>query len=335
MEENDFEDPTTFQTKEEELEYWKTATYNARDLYIDAQIEIESVQKQIVDLSVEFENDINVLEKANSGLRSEIERLKASVEDWREKYKKERQNSEQNYTKTERELQFVKSQQEFYKSRTRELEQDNDDLEKAERAIKSSLLDAETKMKRLSQTNESLLFEVKSKNQLVEEQKLTVPKDQNQFGNLYSRSMNVSSNDKSWNEVIERMKGLESRIENARSLVSPLIHQNKKQPISNKTEITDKIHNLNSPASNRSFRPEIIKSASICVSSERTSNPGLREPTQLGASFIKPPSIGRANFMASSESSRLRMEKSRALRNEMRKQASSNQPPNDQQKVPS
>ncbi|PVV00726.1 hypothetical protein BB560_004877 [Smittium megazygosporum] len=296
MDDSDFQDPTEFASQSEELEYWRNAAYSARDLYYDSQIEIESVKKQIVDLSVEYEKDIKLLEKANSQMRNEIEVLKSSVEDWREKYRKARHQTEESLTKTERELQFLKSQQEFYKTRTRELEQDNDDLEKSERAIKSSLFDAEAKIKGLSKTNEGLANEIKSKNLLVEEvQRL---KDE------------LNAN------MMERMRGLESTLENARSRVVPLINQTNRDANNNTSELRS---NLRSPRLSGIGLPNhsLSKSNSVHVYRESSRPSNMKEPTQFNSGLARPTQLGNGtvNFAASSELSRMRMARAKAIRN--------------------
>ncbi|PVU99552.1 hypothetical protein BB559_000601 [Furculomyces boomerangus] len=363
MDINDFEDPTSFPNLNEELKYWKTAAFNARDLYFDTQIEIESVQKQMLDVSTEYENDIRLLEAANSDMRSEIERLKTQIDEWREKYKKERISSEETYTKAERELQFLKSQQEYYKSRTRDLEQDNDDLEKAERAIKSSLEDAKEKVKRLSKTNESLALEVKSKNLLVEEVQrlkddlkdltveLAVVKGQKQksgrasLGGFIKTESNLDESFNrgvAFNDVITRMKGLESRIENARSLVSPLLQANKKKPGNSeflKPASMSRAYSMNQPHTRSgnirmSFEPK-ASSERISGALENTEIKNDNSLVETNSQSKQQSSLNKPlSFAASSETSRLRMARSRALRNEMRMMYTTPSDKEDQQQVP-
>ncbi|OLY81318.1 hypothetical protein AYI68_g4577 [Smittium mucronatum] len=269
----DFQDPNSFSNKDEEISYWKNATYNARDAYVDSQLELETVQKQLADASIE--------------------------------------------------------------------------------AIKSSLHDAQAKVKGLSQTNEVLMSEVKSKQLLVEEMQrlkdelrdmnveLGVLKSQKSSRisraslggpNFRVQNTELADQNKSFKEVMDRMKGLESKIENARSMVSPLLQESRKYtaPISklNAEPLVRSRTIGGSPVSNRRsmmFEPKFSehiprkqgeikqrdpqqfpKKLNFNVENYKASNPPKDE------------SIPVSNFTFSSESSRLRMARSRANKSEIK-----------------
>ncbi|OMJ26073.1 Nuclear distribution protein nudE-like protein [Smittium culicis] len=353
----DFQDPTSFPSNEDELQYWKTAAFNARDAYVDSQLELETVQKQAADTALEYENDIKLLENANKEMRTEIERLKAQVENWREKYKKERMNSEDAYQKSERELQFLKSQQDFYKSRTRELEQDNDDLEKSERAIKSSLHDAQVKVKGLSQTNEFLMGEVKSKQLLVEEVQrlkddlrdlnveLSIVRGQKSIRGgraslggfkVEPQTSNTLEQDKTFKDVMNRMKGLESKIESARSLVSPLLQESRKYQTSTLRYNPDTLarsRTIGSPNANRNRMSSVFESSTKELPRIQPRMDLSISSTKLAGTAKNEEPLTPISFAASSESSRLRMARSRALRNEVKSKSGLNNK-DDHQTVP-
>ncbi|KAJ2334924.1 NADH:ubiquinone oxidoreductase, partial [Coemansia sp. RSA 2673] len=131
------DDPQTFDSPEDELEYWRNTTFNLRDHLMDREDALADFQVQSAELEMELEKEISRLEATNSELRAKYDKCNFDLESLKEKYQRAQLKAGEDLASIERELQFVRSQQEFYKSRTRELEQDNDDLERNERAAKS------------------------------------------------------------------------------------------------------------------------------------------------------------------------------------------------------
>ncbi|KAJ2892082.1 NADH:ubiquinone oxidoreductase, partial [Coemansia aciculifera] len=158
-----------FNSPEEELEYWRSTTFELRDRLMDREDALADFQVQSAELEMELEKEINRLEATNSELRAKYDKCNYELESLKEKYQRAQLKAGEDLASIERELQFVRSQQEFYKSRTRELEQDNDDLERNGREVKSSMQAMESRLNRAMEHNSTLMGEVQTKKILVDE----------------------------------------------------------------------------------------------------------------------------------------------------------------------
>ncbi|KAJ2467672.1 NADH:ubiquinone oxidoreductase [Coemansia sp. RSA 2322] len=246
----DEEDPQHFNSPEEEIEYWRNTTLNLRDRLMDREDALADFQVQSAELEMELEKEISRLEATNSEVRAKYDRCHFELESLKEKYQRAQLKAGEDLASIERELQFVRSQQEFYKSRTRELEQDNDDLERNERAAKSSLQAMEGRLTRAMEQNSHLMGEVQTKKILVDEVQrlkdelkdlnleLNVVRGRNsrvvpQTGGLLRTSANGdrSSEDSARvvNDIMSRVKDLESRLAGARTKVTPLLNASSQQ----------------------------------------------------------------------------------------------------------
>lgn len=194
------------------------------------------------ELSALYDEEIAHLEQANEELRVVVKKYKEKNDDLKEENRRTQLKTSQNLDSIQRELQFVRSQQEYYKSRTRELEQDNDDLERSERVAKSSLQTMETKLSHAMEHNSKLQGEVETKKVLVDEVQrlkdelrdlnleLNVVRSRNSRvvpQNLSKSSANVGGEGDRQTKVVQdimsRVKELESRLQGARGKVEPLI----------------------------------------------------------------------------------------------------------------
>ncbi|KAJ2780124.1 NADH:ubiquinone oxidoreductase [Coemansia javaensis] len=246
------EEPVSFASPQEEIEYWRNATYALRDQLERKEMEMAEYVAESSELEAELENEIKRVEAANKELRAKNERYKHDIAGLKEKYQAAQLKAGEDLASIERELQFVRSQQEYYKSRTRDLEQDNDDLERNERAAKSSLQVMETRLSRAMEENSQLLGEVETKKMLVDEVQrlkdelkdlnleLNIVRSRNsravpQSAGLSKSSANVvdhaggSGGSGSENparmvhDIMSRVKDLETRLAGARTKVTPLI----------------------------------------------------------------------------------------------------------------
>ncbi|KAI9506651.1 NADH:ubiquinone oxidoreductase [Coemansia spiralis] len=241
---NSYDDPESFASMEEELEYWRNQTFDLRELLLDKEMEIESFKADSLELDTELEKEIKRLEAVNAELRSKNEKYKFDIKELKEKYQKAQLKAGEDLQSIERELQFVRSQQEYYRSRTRELEQNNDDLERNERMTKSTLQAMECRLSQAVEENSVLLGEVEAKKMLVDEVQrlkdelkdlnleLNVVRSRNsravpQNPGLSKSTANVDASGENparvVHDIMSRVKDLESRIAGARTKVTPLI----------------------------------------------------------------------------------------------------------------
>ncbi|KAJ2550745.1 NADH:ubiquinone oxidoreductase, partial [Coemansia sp. RSA 1933] len=238
------EDPKSFASPEDEIQYWRNATFDLRNLLADKEMEVEICRSDSVDLEVEFEKEISRLEAVIKELRARNEKYKFDVEELKGKYQTAQLKAGEEMQSIERELQFVRSQQEYYKSRTRELEQNNDDLERNERMTKSSLQTMEGRLSQAVEENSFLQREVETKKILVDEVQrlkdelkdlnleLNVVRSRNsravpQNPGLSKSMANVDASGGNpavmVHDIMSRVKDLESRLAGARTKVTPLI----------------------------------------------------------------------------------------------------------------
>ncbi|KAJ2522135.1 NADH:ubiquinone oxidoreductase [Coemansia sp. RSA 1939] len=242
---NEDEDPRSFASTEEEIQYWRDTTFDLRDMMVEKELELEAFKQDSTDLEMEFEKEISRLEAVNKELRAKNEKYKFDIEELKDKYQKAQLKAGEDLQSIERELQFVRSQQEYYRSRTRELEQNNDDLERSERMTKSSLQTVECRLSQAMEENTFLHKEVETKNILVDEVQrlkdelkdlnleLNVVRSRNsravpQNPGLSKSMANVDGSGQNpavvVHDIMSRVKELETRISGARTKVTPLIN---------------------------------------------------------------------------------------------------------------
>ncbi|KAJ1666433.1 NADH:ubiquinone oxidoreductase [Coemansia sp. RSA 1646] len=238
------EDPKSFASPEEEIKYWRDATFDLRYMITDKEVELEMFKNDSAELEVEFEKEISRLEAVNKELRAKNEKYKFEIDELKGKYQNAQLKAGEELQSIERELQFVRSQQEYYRSRTRELEQNNDDLERNERMTKSSLQTMECRLSQAVEENTFLHREVETKKILVDEVQrlkdelkdlnleLNVVRSRNsravpQNPGLSKSMANVDASGGNpalvVHDIMSRVKDLESRLAGARTKVTPLI----------------------------------------------------------------------------------------------------------------
>ncbi|KAJ1726475.1 NADH:ubiquinone oxidoreductase [Coemansia biformis] len=321
------EEPVNFASSQEELAYWRNASYALRDQLENKEVELAEYMAESSELEAELESEIKRVEAANAELRAKNERYKFEIAELKEKYQSAQLKAGEDLESIERELQFVRSQQEYYKSRTRELEQDNDDLERNERAAKSTLQAMETRLSRAMEENSHLLGEAETKKMLADEVQrlkdelkdlnleLNIVRSRNSRAVPQSAGMSKSSANvvdagngenpaRMVHDIMSRVKDLETRLAGTRTKVTPMIIAN----------------NQSATLNARSTRNRTIstpKSSSLFVSGATSSTgDSLQRPTALRSRGIsRPPE----SMIPSSSLLESRMEKTRILRESFRK----------------
>ncbi|KAG0050360.1 NADH:ubiquinone oxidoreductase [Gryganskiella cystojenkinii] len=159
----------SFQTPQEELEYYKNKT---KDLELDLEetkFALEEFQLSSKELEEELEKEIDSTERRYNEIKIRNEGMRQEVEDWKDKYHQAMKESNVNINQLTKQLEDLKQQTEMFIKKERELEQDNDDLERNGRAAEWSLKEMERKYNVALEKTVMLEGEVTAKAALTEE----------------------------------------------------------------------------------------------------------------------------------------------------------------------
>lgn len=167
MENWEEEPPATFESSEEEINYYKNLAIEYKTKLNETQLELEEFQESSRELEAELEAQLEQAETRNKELRSINNRLQMECENLQETVEKLKHDSHRQINDLQDELGQVKSIKEDLTRYIRELEQSNDDLERAKRATVSSLEDFEARLNMAIERNAFLESELDEKEALA------------------------------------------------------------------------------------------------------------------------------------------------------------------------
>ncbi|KAM6957093.1 nuclear distribution protein nudE-like 1-B [Aplochiton taeniatus] len=156
-----------FSSKDEEIDYWKTLSFNYKKSYHDAQDELQEFQEGSRELEAELETQLVHAESRMRDLQAENQRLKMEVDNLKEKLEQQYALSYKQIAVLEDDLGQTRGIKEQLHKYVRELEQANDDLERAKRATIVSLEDFEGRLNQAIERNAFLESELDEKESLL------------------------------------------------------------------------------------------------------------------------------------------------------------------------
>ncbi|RKP06095.1 hypothetical protein THASP1DRAFT_3566, partial [Thamnocephalis sphaerospora] len=230
-----------FSSTEDEMTFWKTRAQRLKTALMDTRHTLDEFQQDSRDYEEELERNVELLDEQCKELRNAVSVLQLEVDHWKEKFQEAKSDSNTSMESMQREIQFLKNAHQKFKDRTRTLEQDNDDLERYGRVASTSLRDIEARLHQTMERNAFLEGELETKNKLVVvvqrlkdelrdlQLELSVLRSKRSSTHLKRRSLNTKPEDAGVNpvkmvqEMLGRVKNLESRLVNCRSLVTPLL----------------------------------------------------------------------------------------------------------------
>ncbi|POY73820.1 hypothetical protein BMF94_3361 [Rhodotorula taiwanensis] len=147
-----------------------------RQLCASLQSQLAAAEQDILeftesskDLQAELESELERMDKAEKGMRKELDDTKNEKDEWKGKYTTALRDHTSTITHMQRELETLRATEKQLRTRLRDMELDNDDLEKSEREKDSSLQDLETRYNKSLERIALLEEELVAKAQLEEE----------------------------------------------------------------------------------------------------------------------------------------------------------------------
>ncbi|GAA5920307.1 hypothetical protein JCM1841_004521 [Sporobolomyces salmonicolor] len=134
-----------------------------------AEQDIQDFTESSKELQNELEQELERMEKAEKGMRRELEECQGDREGWKSKYTTALRDHTTTITHMQRELESLRASEKTLRTQLRDMELDNDDLEKSEREKDSSLQDLETRYNKSLERIALLEEELVTKAQLEEE----------------------------------------------------------------------------------------------------------------------------------------------------------------------
>lgn len=158
----------TFNSVEEEKEYWKSLAVKYRKCSQDAQEELNEFQEASREYEAELEAQLHQTESRNRDLLTQNNKLRMELESIRAKYEEHHAASYTQICTLETELSQTSAVRDQLQKYIRELEQANDDLERAKRATIISLEDFELRLNQEIERNAFLESELDEKENNLE-----------------------------------------------------------------------------------------------------------------------------------------------------------------------
>ncbi|KAM3916676.1 nuclear distribution protein nudE homolog 1 isoform 1-T2 [Leptodactylus fuscus] len=158
----------TFNSVEEEKEYWKDLAIKYKNCSQEAQEELNEFQVASREYEAELETQLHQLESRNRDLLTQNNRLRMELESIRGKYEEHHAASYTQACTLENELSQTRAIRDQLQKYIRELEQTNDDLERAKRATIISLEDFELRLNQAIERNAFLESELDEKENHLE-----------------------------------------------------------------------------------------------------------------------------------------------------------------------
>ncbi|XP_063042964.1 nuclear distribution protein nudE homolog 1 [Engraulis encrasicolus] len=161
-------EPQTFESIEDERDYWKEQSAQHQQRAAEAQEELQEFQQMSRDYEVELETELKQCEARNRELLNANNRLRMELENYKEKYETQHCEAVRHISTLEGDLAETTAIKDQLHKYIRELEQANDDLERAKRATIMSLEDFEQRMNSVIERNAFLESELDEKENLLE-----------------------------------------------------------------------------------------------------------------------------------------------------------------------
>ncbi|XP_068100874.1 nuclear distribution protein nudE homolog 1 isoform X2 [Hyperolius riggenbachi] len=158
----------TFNSLEEEAQYWKVLAMKYKQSFENAQEELSEFQEASREYEAELEAQLHQTEHRNRELLSENNRLRMELESIKEKYEKQHAEGYMQISILENDLSQTRAVRDQLQKYIRELEQANDDLERAKRATIMSLEDFEQRLNLAIERNAFLESELDEKENNLE-----------------------------------------------------------------------------------------------------------------------------------------------------------------------
>ncbi|XP_069839797.1 nuclear distribution protein nudE homolog 1 [Dendropsophus ebraccatus] len=158
----------TFNSLEEEKEYWKDLAAKYSKCSQEAQEELNEFQEASREYEAELEAQLHQTEGRNRDLLTQNNKLRMELESIRAKYEEHHAASYTQICTLENELSQTRAVRDQLQKYIRELEQSNDDLERAKRATIISLEDFELRLNQAIERNAFLESELDEKENNLE-----------------------------------------------------------------------------------------------------------------------------------------------------------------------
>ncbi|WFD18626.1 NADH:ubiquinone oxidoreductase [Malassezia caprae] len=163
--------PPSFANATEEARYWREQVEQMRSALQDAETGLQDFMESSKELEAEMEADMTAAHARADALAAENERLRADVDEWRQKHQASLTEHTTTMADLHKELSSLRETHAMYKAKLRDMELDNDALENAERDMelrynkvmeRTALLEMELEAKsRIEADNQRLKDEVR------------------------------------------------------------------------------------------------------------------------------------------------------------------------------
>ncbi|GAA5944111.1 uncharacterized protein JCM15063_005317 [Sporobolomyces koalae] len=160
---------STFASPEAALAHYRTLCASFQSQLSAAEDDIKDFTESSKELQNELEDELVRMDKAEKGMRIELESVQHDREEWKSKYTHALRDHTTTITHMQRELESLRTSENKLRGRIRDMELDNDDLEKSEREKVSSLQDLENRYNKSLERIALLEEELVTKAQLEEE----------------------------------------------------------------------------------------------------------------------------------------------------------------------
>ncbi|KWU43270.1 hypothetical protein RHOSPDRAFT_26419 [Rhodotorula sp. JG-1b] len=165
----DDDDPPTFASDEAAIAHYRSRCSALQAQLAAAEQDILEFTESSKELQAELEGELERMDKAEKGMRRELEDARNEKEEWKGKYTTALKDHTTTITHMQRELETLRATEKELRTRVRDMELDNDDLEKSEREKDSSLQNLETRYNKALERIALLEEELVAKAQLEEE----------------------------------------------------------------------------------------------------------------------------------------------------------------------
>ncbi|GAA5904675.1 uncharacterized protein JCM6883_003865 [Sporobolomyces salmoneus] len=163
------EPDASFTSSEAALAHYRSLCSSLQSQLAAAEEDIKDFTESSKELQNELEQELERMEKAEKGMRRELEMVQGDREEWKSKYTSALRDHTTTITHMQRELESLRTSEKKLRDQLRDMELDNDDLEKSEREKDSSLQDLENRYNKSLERIALLEEELVTKAQLEEE----------------------------------------------------------------------------------------------------------------------------------------------------------------------
>ncbi|BGP55059.1 NADH:ubiquinone oxidoreductase [Rhodotorula sphaerocarpa] len=158
-----------FASDEAAIAHYRQRCSSLQSQLAAAEQDILEFTESSKELQAELESELERMDKAEKGMRKELDDTKNDKEEWKNKYTTALRDHTATMTHMQRELETLRATEKSLRTKLRDMELDNDDLEKSEREKDSSLQDLETRYNKSLERIALLEEELVAKAQLEEE----------------------------------------------------------------------------------------------------------------------------------------------------------------------